>query len=54
MNSRGGRGLQNLRYMYLAEEIRIYVYIQLYIQVVYIQGQIHVNHRLVCVTADTV
>ena len=44
VNSRGGRGLQNLIYMYLAEEIRIYVYIQLYIQGVYIQGQIHVNH----------
>ena len=44
VNSRGGRGLQNLIYMYLTEEIRIYVYIQLYIQGVYIQGYIHVNH----------
>ena len=44
VNSRGGRGLQNLIYMYLAKEIRIYVYIQLYIQGVYIQGYIHVNH----------
>ena len=43
VNSRGGRGLQNLRYMYLAEEIRTYVYIQLYILGVYIQGQIHVK-----------
>jgi hypothetical protein len=32
--------------MYLAEEIRIYVYILLYIQGMYIQGFTHVNHSL--------
>ena len=38
IHTTGGKGSQNLRYMYLAEQIRIYVYIQLYIQGMYIQG----------------